>query len=67
MFCPKCNCKMMYGFGYGYGYLCPRCQYKMNFEVKLMPVIKCPDGVLRSYAEFEDEIKPLWKEQMAKE
>jgi len=32
-----------------------------------MPVVRCPDGVLRDYAEYEDVIKPLWKEQMRKE
>jgi len=29
--------------------------------------IRCPDGVLRNYAEYEDKIKPLWKEKMRKE
>lgn len=32
-----------------------------------MPVIRCPDGVVRSYADFEDNIKPLWNQQMIKE
>jgi len=31
-----------------------------------MPVIRCPDGKLRDYAEYEDIIKPLWKEKMRK-
>jgi len=29
--------------------------------------IRCPDGVLRDYAEYEDIIKPKWKEAMKKE
>jgi len=29
--------------------------------------IRCPNGVLRDYAEYEDKIKPLWKEKMRKE
>jgi hypothetical protein len=32
-----------------------------------MPVIRCPDGKLRDYAEYEDIIKPMWREQMRKE
>lgn len=31
-----------------------------------MSVIRV-DGVLYDYATYEDEIKPLWKEQMRKE
>lgn len=33
----------------------------------MKPLIRCPDGVLRTYAEYEDTIKPFWKEQMRKE
>jgi actin-like ATPase involved in cell morphogenesis len=29
--------------------------------------IRCPDGVLRDYAVFEDIVKPLWKEKMRKQ
>jgi len=32
-----------------------------------MAKIRCPDGVLRDYADYDDNVKPLWKEQMAKE
>jgi len=32
-----------------------------------MPFIKCPDGVVRDYADYEDNIKQLWKEKMRKE
>jgi len=32
-----------------------------------LPFICCPDGVLRSYAEYVDVVKPLWKEIMKKE
>jgi hypothetical protein len=31
-----------------------------------MPVIRCPDGKLRDYAEYEDNVKPRWKEEMRK-
>lgn len=32
-----------------------------------MPVIKCPDGKLRDYADYEDNVKPMWKERMREE
>jgi hypothetical protein len=32
-----------------------------------MSFIECPDGVVRSYAEYEDSVKSRWKGQMAKE
>jgi len=32
-----------------------------------MPFIRGPDGKLYDYAEYEDKIKPVWKEQMKKE
>lgn len=32
-----------------------------------MALIRGPDGVLRDYAEYEDIIKPCWKEQMRKQ
>jgi len=32
-----------------------------------MAYIRCPDGVLRDYAEYEDAVKPKWKEKMRKE
>ena len=39
----------------------------MKKPTKGQPLIRCPDGVLRTYAEWEDKIKPLWKEQMRRE
>jgi len=32
-----------------------------------MAFIRGQDGKLYSYAEYEDKIKPLWKEQMRKQ
>lgn len=32
-----------------------------------MPLIKCEDGILRTYAEFEDKTKPIWWRNMVKE
>ena len=32
-----------------------------------MAFIRCPDGVVRDYAEWEDKIKPLWKKIMKRE
>ncbi|MBS3778324.1 MAG: UDP-glucose/GDP-mannose dehydrogenase family protein [Candidatus Thermoplasmatota archaeon] len=32
-----------------------------------MAVIRCPDGVIRDYAEYEEYVKPVWKEQMHRE
>jgi len=32
-----------------------------------MPLIRCEDGVLRTYAEFEDKISPHWWQSMFKE
>ena len=34
---------------------------------KVYPVIRCPDGVLRSYADWEDNVKPRWREMMRRE
>lgn len=31
-----------------------------------MPRIRCPDGVKRDYADYEDNVKPIWKEEMRK-
>lgn len=38
-----------------------------NMVMRNMAKIRCPDGVLRDYADYEDNIKPLWKEKMRKE
>lgn len=31
------------------------------------PVVRCGDGMVRGYAEFEDVVKPCWKELMYRE
>jgi hypothetical protein len=37
------------------------------WRMREMPFIRGSDGKLYDYAEYEDKIKPLWKEKMKKE